>query len=69
VNRVDADHGDIHKVYQTMGSPRYPTPAQIEMLRAAAQLPASEIQHISGGSLTLTIPAQGLVVIESEPVH
>jgi len=69
VNRVDADHGDVHKTYQAMGSPRYPSPAQIGILRAAARLPAAEIQHVSGGSLTVTIPPQGLVLIESEPVR
>jgi len=69
VDRVDADHGDIHKTYQEMGSPRYPTVAQIEILRSAAKLPAAEIQHLSGGSLPLTIPPQGLVVIESEPAR
>jgi len=69
VDRVDADHGDIHKTYQEMGSPRYPTVAQIEILRSAAKLPAAQIQHLSGGSLPLTIPPQGLVVIESEPAR
>jgi xylan 1,4-beta-xylosidase len=69
VSRVDADHGDVHKSYEVMGSPRYPSPAQIEILRSAAKLPAAEIQHLSGGSLTLTIPPQGLVVIESEPIR
>ena len=67
VSRVDADHGDIHKTYESMGSPKYPTPAQIAILRAAAELPAAEIQHLSSGSLDLTIPAQGLVLIETEP--
>ena len=69
ISRVDADHGDVHKTYQEMGSPRYPSPAQIEILRAAARLPAAQIQRISDGSLTLTIPPQGLVLIESEPVR
>ena len=69
VSRVDADHGDVHKTYKAMGAPRYPTQAQIEILRAAARLPAAEIQHTSGGSLNLTIPSQGLVLIETEPAR
>ena len=69
VSRVDADHGDVHKSYEAMGSPRYPSQAQIEILRSAAKLPAAEIQHLSGGSMPLTIPPQGLVVIESEPAR
>ncbi len=67
LSRVDADHGDIHKTYETIGSPKYPTPAQIAILRAAAELPVAEIQHLSSGSLDLTIPAQGLVLLETEP--
>ena len=67
VSQVDADHGDIHKTYEAMGSPRYPTPAQIRILRAAAQLPAAKIEHIAAGSLDLTIPPHGLVVVETEP--
>jgi len=67
VSRVDADHGDVHKTYEAMGSPRYPTKAQIAILQAASTLPASEIQHLSMGSLKLTIPSQGLVLIETEP--
>jgi len=69
VSRVDADHGDVHKTYYAMGSPRYPTQAQIEILRSAEKLPAADIQHMSGGSLQLTIPSQGLVLIETEPAH
>jgi xylan 1,4-beta-xylosidase len=69
VSRVDADHGDVHKTYKAMGAPRYPSQAQIEILRAAARLPAAEIQHTSGGALTVTIPSQGLVLIETEPVR
>src|SRR5581483_7201717 len=67
VSQVDADHGDIHKTYEAMGSPRYPTPAQIRILRAAAELPAAKIEHIAAGSLDLTIPPHGLVVVETEP--
>ena len=69
ISRADADHGDIHKTYEAMGSPRYPTPAQIAILQAAAKLPAAEIQHLSTDSLKLTIPSQGLVLIETEPAR
>ena len=67
LSRVDADHGDIHKSYEAMGSPKYPTPAQIAILRATSELPAAEIQHLSSGTLNLTIPPQGLVLLETEP--
>jgi xylan 1,4-beta-xylosidase len=62
--RVDADHGDFHNAYAQMHEPRYPTQAQIQQLRVAAQLPAAEQREITNGQLTLRIPAHGLAVIE-----
>jgi xylan 1,4-beta-xylosidase len=47
-----------------MGSPRYPTPKQIRELRQAAELPAPEKHSLKNGKLTLTLPPQGLAVIE-----
>jgi len=64
VSRVDPDHGDVGHAYQAMGSPRYPTQAQLTQLRAASQLPAPEMYDLKNGSLTLRIPAHGLVLLE-----
>jgi xylan 1,4-beta-xylosidase len=64
VYRVDREHGDVHLTYEKMGSPRYPTEAQIESLRSAARLPAPENRDVHRGELTLTLPSQGLAVIE-----
>jgi xylan 1,4-beta-xylosidase len=64
ISRVDRDHGDVHPVYEQMGSPRYPTQTQIQQLRNAAQLPAPENRELKNGELTLTVPAHGLAVIE-----
>ncbi len=47
-----------------MGSPVYPTQAQLKTLRDAAELGAPEIQEFKGGELTVTLPADGLAVIE-----
>ena len=65
VTRVDTDHGDLHKAYEAMGSPRYPTPEQIMKLRSAAKLPAPEVRDVKGGSVSLTIPPEGLVLVEA----
>jgi xylan 1,4-beta-xylosidase len=65
--RVDADHGDPRKAYEGMGSPRDPTTAQIEKLRAAARLSSPEVLAVKNGSLVLRIPAQGLVLLEAKP--
>jgi xylan 1,4-beta-xylosidase len=62
--RVDHEHGDFHSAYESMGKPRYPTMAQIEALRKAAQLPSAEETSIQGNTLPLTLPPEGLAVIE-----
>ena len=64
VSLVDRDHVDVRPAYAKMGSPQYPTKDQIEALRKAAQLPAPESRVLKNAELTLTLPAQGLAVIE-----
>jgi xylan 1,4-beta-xylosidase len=64
ISRVDSEHGDVHSAYEKMGSPRYPTQQQIQELRQAAELPAAERQSLKNGELKLTLPADGLAVIE-----
>ncbi len=64
ISRVDGEHGDVHPAYEKMGSPRYPTPDQIAVLRKAASLPAPENRDLQNGELTLTLPSHGLAVIE-----
>ncbi|MGB6773224.1 MAG: glycosyl hydrolase family 39, partial [Terriglobales bacterium] len=64
ISRVDGDHGDFHAAYEKMGSPRYPTQAQIEELRRATNLPHPEESKLKDNQLTLTLPAHGLAVIE-----
>ena len=64
ISRVDHDHGDFHSTYEKMGSPQYPTQAQIQQLRRATDLPPPEDEPIENAQLTITIPAHGLAVIE-----
>jgi xylan 1,4-beta-xylosidase len=64
ISRVDHDHGDPRPAYEKMGSPRYPTLAQLAELRKAAALSAPEVQDLHGGELTVSIPVQGLALIE-----
>ena len=68
-SRVDPEHGDVHKAYQAMGSPRYPTKAQIQQLRSAAALSAPEVYALKNGSITIKIPAHGLVLLELKRDH
>jgi len=69
VTRLDLDHGDLHKAYAAMGSPRYPTKEQIAKLRTAAKLSEAERHAVKNGSFMLTIPAHGLVLIKATPAH
>lgn len=62
--RLDRDHGNVIKAYDVMGRPAYPTPVQITMLRAAAQLALPELKWVVGGQLRLDVPVQGLAVVE-----
>jgi xylan 1,4-beta-xylosidase len=64
ISRVDSDHGDFHAAYEKMGSPRYPTQAQIEDLRRATNVDAPEDRKLKDNRLTLTLPAHGLAVID-----
>lgn len=64
--RVDHQHGDVTEAYKKMSSPRYPTKAQIEALSAAAQLQNPE-QMTFKDKIELTLPADGLAVVEIRP--
>jgi xylan 1,4-beta-xylosidase len=64
VRRVDASHGDTLDAWKKMGSPKYPTQAQIEELQKASELGAPEEVPIRDHKLTLTLPPMGLAVVE-----
>ena len=64
ISRADRDHGDFHSAYEKMGAPPYPTQKQIQELRKAAELSPPEARPIKNGELTLTLPGQGLALIE-----
>ena len=64
ISRVDRDHGDPHPAYEKMGSPLYPTQAQLEKFRESTVLAAPEKHDLKNGELTVEIPADGLAVIE-----
>jgi xylan 1,4-beta-xylosidase len=63
ISTVDPKHGDVHPVYVKMGSPRYPTQAQILELRKAAELGSPETRDLHGGELTVSLPSYGLALI------
>ena len=64
IMRVDKEHGDVHGAYEKMGAPRYPTQQQIKTLRQAAALPTPENQELKNGEIRLTLPPEGLALVE-----
>ena len=63
VSVVDPQHGDVRAAYQAMGSPQYPTQAQIKDLRKASELAAPETHALTNGQLTLTLPSYALALV------
>ena len=61
---VDPEHGSPLPAWEKMGRPAFPTPAQIEELRKAGELPATQTEPLSGGSLKLTLRPHALALIE-----
>jgi xylan 1,4-beta-xylosidase len=64
ISRVDAAHGSPNSAYAAMGKPAFPTPAQIQALKTAANLAPPEKMRVEHGQLSLDLPPQGLAVIE-----
>jgi xylan 1,4-beta-xylosidase len=64
VSRVDGSHGSVLAAYDAMGRPADPTQAQIVKLRNSAELPPPEETLIKDGQLELTLPPDGLALIE-----
>jgi xylan 1,4-beta-xylosidase len=64
ISQVDPGHGDVHALYEKMGSPKNPTVAQIAQLRKASELGPPESRGLKNGELTLTLPSYGLAVVE-----
>jgi xylan 1,4-beta-xylosidase len=67
VATVDAGHGNFRPAYEAMGSPRYPTQAQLATLRAAATLPAPLARPLDSGRLELDLPADALMLVTILP--
>lgn len=62
--RLDETHGNAVAAFDRMGRPDSPSREQIAQLREAGKLPAPEPLDVSNGKFDLTIPPQGLVVVE-----
>jgi xylan 1,4-beta-xylosidase len=67
VLRLDAEHGDAGGAYLRMGSPTYPTTAQLEQLVKASTLSAPQVMAIVNDRLSVTLPPSGLATVEVAP--
>jgi xylan 1,4-beta-xylosidase len=64
VTRVDSTHANSLAAYKAMGSPRYPTQAQIRQLNRVAQSLPVENLRLVNGKVTLQVPVNGLLLLE-----
>jgi xylan 1,4-beta-xylosidase len=64
VSRVDEKHSNSLAAYRAIGSPRYPTQAQIEQLNRESALVPPEAATLTNGALELDVPVNGLVLLE-----
>jgi xylan 1,4-beta-xylosidase len=66
VSYVDQVRGSPYPAWRSMGSPRYPTRAQIDTIRSAAEIAAPEVLTLNArGELVLDLPAEGVALVES----
>jgi xylan 1,4-beta-xylosidase len=61
--QLDADHGNVLKTFDAMGRPAHPSRKQIAELQSAGKLPAPQRLRLKSGTLTVTLPSQGLAVL------
>ena len=64
ITRVDSEHANSLAAYKTMGSPRYPSRVQVAEMNRAAVLPEAEKRNLKSGSIVLTVPVNGLLLVE-----
>jgi xylan 1,4-beta-xylosidase len=64
INRADETHGNTLAAYRKLGSPQYPTVVQVGEINRAGELPPPEATQLKDGQLTITLPVNGLAVLE-----
>jgi xylan 1,4-beta-xylosidase len=64
LSRVDSEHGNTLAAYKSMGSPRYPTPAQVRELNRVAEADSAQSLRLSKGLIKLELPVNGVFLLE-----
>src|SRR5215472_14641204 len=66
IRYVDSWHSNTLAAYRALGSPRYPTQAQVQEINRLAEVPDVKLTNLNNVSLDLNLSANGLAVIEVE---
>jgi xylan 1,4-beta-xylosidase len=66
IQRVDTEHGNVLPLYEAMGKPTYPTPAQVRQLNEQTALAEPEVTHLAGTHLELRLEPNALALIRIE---
>ena len=65
VRFVDQERGSPMPAWRKMGSPQYPTAAQLATLRKAAEIAPPTVMRLDKeGALMLTLPPEGMALVE-----
>jgi xylan 1,4-beta-xylosidase len=64
VSRADSEHGNTLGAYKNMGSPRYPTQAQVRELNRVAEMTLIQNLRLSKGFIKLQLPVNGVLLLE-----
>jgi xylan 1,4-beta-xylosidase len=67
ITRLDSTHGNTLAAYRKMGSPRYPTEAQVRELNEASKLSPPEKTKLRDGKIDVDLPVNSLVMLEVRP--
>ncbi len=64
IRRVDEQHSNSLAFYKAMGSPQYPTRAQIDQLNRESALAPPEVTTLKNRLLEIDVPVNGLALVE-----
>jgi xylan 1,4-beta-xylosidase len=65
ISYVDMERGSPFPIWRKLGSPQYPTPSQVDQIRASAEIAAPETRRLGkGGTLSIDLPPEGIALIE-----
>lgn len=68
VTRVDEQHGNLARAWKDIGSPPYPTADQIADLKMRSQLPGPESLPVNKQGVSLSVPPNGVALVEFSAV-